>query len=114
MDVKEQSLLCRSNCESTLLLKACHGGNIPTIKWLLNRYACINEVADNGCNCIMSAAYSDNIEVNSCLIENTSCDINHIDNNGRTALEISITRNNLNIVKYLIEQGASIQSIYVN
>ena len=111
VDEKEQSLLCRSNCESTLLLEACHGGNIPTIEWLLNRNASINEVADNGCNSIMTAVYSSNINVISWLIENTKCDINHIDNNGRTALEIAVSNNNLKIAKYLIEQGASTKSI---
>lgn len=122
----------------TPLLHTCTGGNLETIKILLNSGASLNDIDNNESNALLLACQSGCLEIVTFLLNNdfsqniTSLDgntplinavksknikvvelldnstINHKNNLGETALHFAVLNKNTNIAKLLIKRGADV------
>jgi ankyrin repeat protein len=93
----------------TTLHKAAEGGNLTSVKYLVEKGTDVNMKDKDGITPLFFAASSGNLEVVKYLVEK-GANVNAIDNNGTTPIYYSVSGGNVDIIKYLVEKGANINS----
>ena len=98
----------------TAALHAADEGNLDVLKLLQSNGASINQVSNNGTNDIMSASMgTGSCETVMWLIEQ-GIDVNHCDKDGFTAALHAADEGNLDVLKLLQSNGASINHVSTN
>ncbi|WP_255495993.1 ankyrin repeat domain-containing protein [Spiroplasma endosymbiont of Danaus chrysippus] len=94
---------------NTPLTKAAKKGYLNIVKFLVENDADVNQINLRGETALDRAIENGHLDVIKFLVENNA-DINHTNQNGKTAL-ILIADNNIEGLKFLIENGAKIECI---
>ncbi|OTB07210.1 hypothetical protein M426DRAFT_8938 [Hypoxylon sp. CI-4A] len=89
---------------------ACHGGNIPVLKLLLDAGANVNVQDYGGQTPLMKAAHRGNAECVEALLSVMRCNVNMVDSQGRSALHYAAASPYLGgskVITLLLSRGAS-------
>jgi ankyrin repeat protein len=112
---KGYSLNEKNKKGDTPLLITSSTGNLDLIKWLLKNGSSVHEKNNNNVTSIIGACNSGHFEVVKWLLENTDANIHDFDKESEhTSFLISIYRNDLLLMKYLIDKGANIYDMSIN
>lgn len=83
--------------------------DIPTFNYFIDKGVNVNQADKNGNTALINASGRNSLEIIKLLSDKTS-DINHKNNDGKSALTYSL-RNKPEIVQYLIDKGADVQLV---
>ena len=93
----------------TPFILAAYYGNNQVLDTLVKNGADPCAVDDKGSNAFMGVAFRGHIETAKWLLKNTSCDVNHQNYAGQTALMMSSLFGHEEMIKMLLEHGADPQ-----
>ena len=107
----EKEINAKDQNQETVLHKACAGGNLPTVKYLIQIGAQIEAKAELGETPLHMAvgAGKGHLEIVQCLIDH-GAQIDTKDDNEETPLIYAVLENHLEVVKCLVENGAQIEN----
>lgn len=96
----------------TALNVSCKKNNVVLARYLIEQGANVNMYYEDSLSetCLLLACsyLNENLEMVKLLIR-SGANVNHRNNTGSTCLHVAIQKGNLNVVKYLIDQGAILQ-----
>ena len=92
----------------TALSYAVESGDLKMVKFLVSLGADVNFIDKNNWTLLIRAVNEKNLEIVKYLVEECKVNINHKDNDGKTAIVIAVEKEYHNIYKYLKEHGAKL------
>lgn len=90
----------------TPLLRAAQKGHVEMVKLLINNGANVNAATTDGWTALMWASLRGKLGVIKYLVRVKGIDVNHLSDDGRSAILIAITENNNDILIVLQDAGA--------
>ena len=76
------------------------------VQFLIHHRVDLHQLGPNNASNLMSAVMSQQMDIVTYLLEKTDCNINHQDNNGRTALQLIVESDSVECTKLLLNNGA--------
>ncbi|MDX2359785.1 MAG: ankyrin repeat domain-containing protein [Crocinitomicaceae bacterium] len=105
-----KSLIDRSNAIETMLEQAYIHENRPIIDYLITKGADLKILGGNDNTMLHISAEQSNLKLARLCIEEHGLDVNASNADGETPLMLAIKANNLELTRYLVDQGAEINT----
>ena len=99
----------RDNLGSSPLLLACHSGSLDAVKILVRAGAGVRVTNNYEDMCLILAASRGHTETVRYLVGFPEVEVDHTDDEGRTALHCAVENNHADVVQVLIDAGADIE-----
>lgn len=99
-----------SKAEWTPLIRACNHGCLDVVKQLVEHGADMTARTRDGLTCLALALKKEHVSVVSYLVEQESCPIDNIEEDGRTLLHNVVLWNDSNIITKLINKGVDVNA----
>ena len=109
-----KSLIDRSNAINTMLEQAFIHDNRPIIDYLISKNADLNLTGEAGNSMLHVLSANSNIKLARLCIEEHNLIVDARNDNQETPLMIAVRANEIELVKYLVEQGADVNAENAN